>query len=72
VKLLQEELTSTENKVGFARQFYNDIATRFNTAQQTFPSNLFASMLGFTPSELFELTDSVERKVPSVDLSMRK
>ena len=42
VKMLQEELTSTENKVGFARQFYNDIATKFNTAQQTFPSNMFA------------------------------
>ena len=72
VKMLQEELTSTENKVGFARQFYNDIATKFNTSQQTFPSNLFASMLGFKPSELFELTDPAERQVPAVDLSMRK
>jgi LemA protein len=72
VKMLQEELTSTENKVGFARQFYNDIATKFNTAQQTFPSNMLASMLGFKPSELFELTDQAERQVPAVDLSMRK
>jgi LemA protein len=72
VKMLQEELSSTENKVGFARQFYNDIATRFNTSQQTFPSNMFASMLGFTPAELFELTDAGERTVPAVDLSMRK
>jgi LemA protein len=72
VKMLQEELASTENKVGFARQFYNDIATKFNTAQQTFPSNMFASMLGFTPSELFEITDAGERQVPAVDLSMRK
>src|SRR6478672_9986865 len=72
VKMLQEELASTENKVGFARQFYNDIATRFNIAQQTFPSNLFASMLGFTPAELFEITDATERQVPAVDLSMRK
>jgi LemA protein len=72
VKMLQEELTSTENKVGFARQFYNDIATRFNTAQQTFPSNLFASMLGFKAAELFEITDEAERQVPAVDLSMRK
>jgi LemA protein len=72
VKMLQEELTSTENKVGFARQFYNDIATRFNTSQQTFPSNMFASMLGFKPAELFELTDANERQVPAVDLSMRK
>jgi LemA protein len=72
VRMLQEELTSTENKVGFARQFYNDIATKYNTAQQTFPSNLFASTLGFTASELFEITDAAERQVPSVDLSMRK
>jgi LemA protein len=72
VKMLQEELTSTENKVGFARQFYNDIATKFNTSQQTFPSNMFASALGFTSAELFEITDAAERQVPSVDLSMRK
>ena len=72
VKMLQEELASTENKVGFARQFYNDIATKFNTSQQTFPSNMFASMLGFTPSEVFEITDAGERQVPGVDLSMRK
>ena len=72
VKMLQEELSSTENKVGFARQFYNDIATKFNTAQQTFPSNLFSSALGFVPAELFELSDPGERQVPSVDLSMRK
>jgi len=72
VKMLQEELTSTENKVGFARHFYNDIATKFNTSQQTFPSNMFAAMLGFKPAELFELTDAAERQVPSVDLSMRK
>ncbi len=72
VKMLQEELTSTENKVGFARQFYNDISTKFNTSQQTFPSNMMASMLGFKPAELFELTDAAERQVPAVDLSMRK
>jgi LemA protein len=72
VKMLQEELTSTENKVGFARQFYNDISTRFNTSQQTFPSNIFASLLGFKPAELFEVTDAGERQVPAVDLSMRK
>src|SRR6476659_2807702 len=44
VKMLQEELASTENKVGFARQFYNDIATKFNTSQQVFPTNIFAGM----------------------------
>src|ERR1700688_1528941 len=57
VKMLQEELSGTENKVGFARQFYNDIATRFNTAQQVFPMNLFAGGFGFKPAELFEIAD---------------
>ncbi len=72
VKMLQEELSATENKVGFARQFYNDIATTFNTAQQTFPAVLFAAALGFKPAELFEITEAAERQVPNVDLSMRK
>src|SRR5437879_11056401 len=72
VRMLQEELSATENKVGFARQFYNDIATKFNTAQQVFPTNLFAATLGFKPAELFEITDAAERQVPTVDLSMRK
>jgi len=72
VKMLQEELASTENKIGFARQFYNDIATRFNTAQQTFPANLVAGPLGFKPSELFEVTEAAERAVPTVDLSLKK
>lgn len=72
VKALQEELTSTENKIGFARQFYNDIATRYNTAQQTFPTNLMASSFGFKPSELFEITAPADREVPAVDLSFKK
>ena len=72
VKMLQEELASTENKIGFARQFYNDIATRFNTAQQTFPANLVAGPLGFKASELFEVTEAAERAVPTVDLSLKK
>jgi LemA protein len=72
VKMLQEELASTENKIGFARQFYNDIATRFNTAQQTFPANLVAGPFGFKPSELFEVTEAAERAVPTVDLSLKK
>lgn len=69
VKMLQEELSGTENKVGFARQFYNDIATSFNTAQQVFPANLFAAALGFKPAELFEITTPADRDVPVVDLS---
>lgn len=72
VKQLQEELTSTENKVSFARQFYNDIATKFNIAQQVFPGNLIASLFRFQPSELFQIEKAEEREVPSVNLSMRK
>jgi LemA protein len=71
VKMLQEELSSTENKIGFARQFYNDIATNFNTAQQVFPTNIFADMFGFTPAELFEITEVADRAVPTVDLSRK-
>ena len=72
VKQLQEELTSTENKVGFARQFYNDIVMRFNTAQQTFPGNIIAGMFNFQQAELFQIEKTEEREVPAVDLSMRK
>ena len=71
VKMLQEELSATENKVGFARQFYNDIATKFNIAQQVFPTNIFAGMLGFKPAELFEITSEGDREVPTVDLSRK-
>jgi len=71
VKTLMEELTSTENKIGFARQFYNDVATRFNTAQQVFPDNLIAQAFKFQPVELFEITEPTEREVPKVDLNIR-
>jgi LemA protein len=71
VKMLQEELSATENKVGFARQFYNDAATAFNTAQEVFPTNIFARAAGFKPSELFQITDATERAVPVVDLAPR-
>ena len=69
VKSLMEELSSTENRIGFARQFYNDIATGYNTAQQVFPANLFAAAFGFKPAELFEITTPAERDAPVVDLS---
>ena len=71
VKALMEELTSTENKIGFARQFYNDIATRFNIAQQVFPDSLIAQTFKFQPVELFEIKEPAEREVPQVDLSLR-
>jgi len=70
VAQLQEELTGTENKIGFARQLYNDTATQYNTAQQSFPTMLFAGMAGATPATLWEITDDTERAVPNVDLSM--
>src|SRR5215471_9156465 len=70
VKALMEELTSTENKIGFARQFYNDLATRFNIAQQVFPGNLIASSFHFTPVELFQVAEAAEREVPKVDLNL--
>lgn len=72
VMQLQEELTSTENKVSFARQFYNDIATKFNIAQQVFPGNIIANLFRFQPAELFQIEKAEEREVPVVNLSMRK
>jgi LemA protein len=71
VKALMEELSSTENKIGFARQFYNDIATRFNIAQQVFPDSFIAQAFKFQPVELFEIKDAAEREVPQVDLNLR-
>jgi LemA protein len=65
---LQEELTSTENKISFARQFYNDLVMRFNIAQQTFPANLVASSFGFHAAEFLEIAEA-DRAVPTVDLS---
>ena len=60
VKMLREELSATENKVGVARQFYNDIATTFNAAQQVFPASLFAATFGFAPAEPFDITTPAE------------
>jgi len=71
VRALMEELTSTENKIGFARQYYNDVATRFNTAQNVFPDNLIAQAFKFQPVELYEITEPAEREVPKVDLNVR-
>jgi LemA protein len=71
VRTLMEELTSTENKIGFARQYYNDVATRFNTSQQVFPDSLIAQAFKFQPVELFQITEAAEREVPKVDLNIR-
>jgi len=72
VAQLQEELTSTENKIGFARQLYNDVATRYNTKQSTFPTLLVAGLAKASPAELWEIEDDRERAVPAVDLSLNK
>jgi LemA protein len=63
---LQEELTSTENKISFARQFYNDCVMQFNNRTQMFPSNLIAGSFGFQAAEMFELKDTAEREAPQV------
>jgi LemA protein len=66
---LQEELTSTENRIGFARQLYNDLVARYNIKQQVFPTNLMASGLGFTPADYFRIEEA-EKAAPRVDLSL--
>ena len=63
---LQEELTSTENKVAFARQAFNDAVTAYNTEIQKFPNNLVAGMGGFAPAQLFETESPKERETPRV------
>jgi len=66
VAQLQEELTSTENKISFARQAYNDSATSYNTRIETFPSNVIAGNFGFKPEPLFQVADEKERQAPQV------
>ncbi|HEX9736594.1 MAG TPA: LemA family protein, partial [Thermoanaerobaculia bacterium] len=66
---LQEELTSTENRIAFSRQLYNDTATQYNTKQQQFPTSLVAGVAKASPAELWEIEDQAERAVPKVDLS---
>ena len=63
---LQEELKSTENKIAFSRQYYNDIVTTYNTKIETFPSSIFASAGGFKPRELFELDEPAAREAVKV------
>jgi len=64
---VQEELTSTENKIAFSRQAYNDSVMEYNTKRESFPDTVFAGMFGFQPATLLESTESAEeRKVPKV------
>ena len=69
VAQLQEELTSTENKIAFSRQHYNDTATEYNTKQQQFPTNMVAGMAAAAPTELWEIDAAADREVPKVNLA---
>jgi len=64
--MLMEELTSTENKVSFSRQAYNDAVTAYNTKRELFPSNIIAGMFNFQAAQLFEIADPAEREAPKV------
>ena len=63
---LMEELTSTENKVSFARQAYNDAVMTYNTRREVFPTNFIASTFNFTPAELFVIEKSEQKEAPKV------
>ncbi len=67
---LQEELTSTENKISFSRQFYNDTVLNYNNQTQMFPSNVVAGMTGFKPAEFFEVTVAAEKEAPKVSFNV--
>ncbi|MFG0257923.1 MAG: LemA family protein [Phycisphaerales bacterium JB043] len=63
---LQEELSSTENKIGFARQHYNDCVAQYTEARQTFPSNIIAGMFNFAGREYFEIEEAAAKDAPKV------
>jgi len=63
---LQEELTTTENKIAFSRQHYNDSAAVYNTARLKFPNNIIANMFGFNDQEYFEIEDTAQKEAPKV------
>jgi LemA protein len=66
---LQEELTTTENRIAFARQYYNDLVMRFNIKQEVFPSNLVASFFRFEPGEFFNIAEA-EKAAPRINLTL--
>ncbi len=66
---LTEELTSTENKISFARQAYNDAVTLYNTNRETFPTVIFASLFNFVAAELFRVENEAEKQAPKVSFS---
>ncbi len=69
---LQEQLTSTENKISFSRQFYNDSVLNYNNKTQMFPSNIVAGMTGFKQGEFFKVEEAEEREVPKVSFEQPK
>ncbi|MEN8795477.1 MAG: LemA family protein [Akkermansiaceae bacterium] len=69
MKQLSEELTSTENKVAYARQGYNDAVMNYNNKRESVPSNIFAGMFGFGPAVLFEVSDESEREAVEVNFN---
>ena len=66
---LSEELTSTENKVAFARQAFNDAVMSYNTTREVFPNNFVANAFGFAPAELLEIESAEKRAVPKVSFT---
>ena len=70
VAKLQEELTSTENRIAFSRQFYNDIVMRFNSGIQVFPANIIAGLFGFKAEEYFVINTPEEKEVPKVNFDL--
>jgi LemA protein len=67
---IQEELTSTENKVAFSRQAYNDSVMEYNTSRESFPNNVFGNLFGFSAAELLQATEGAEeRKAPKVSFT---
>ncbi len=68
---LQEELTTTENRIGFARQLYNDLVANFRTKLEIFPDNMIASLFGFQREEYYSAAEA-DKAVPMADMSIRK
>ena len=66
---VQEELTSTENKIAFSRQAYNDSVMHFNVQREAFPDSIIAGMFNFNEAQMFEIEDEQVREVPKVDFS---
>jgi LemA protein len=69
---LQEEVTSTENKISFSRQFYNDSVLTYNNQIQMFPSNVVAGMTGFKAGEFFEVKETAEREAPKISFASQE